>query len=338
VGAVHPLVEQVRSGQSRELLLLAAQGILPLPADELIPLQVDLTRHESWEISGYAKSALAETDPRVAATYLAGDASVEALEYFARTASDPRVLEVILRRRDTPRNLLAELAPGLGAELQEVLLLRQDAIIELPAILDALESNPELSLYSRRRILEYREHLLPRERQPEPLPPEIAGRLELDAADLAAIAAARELPASGEHDTTTGLSEGQVRSLPVPVKVKLTRGASRTLRAILVKDLNQMVALSVLNNSAMTEEEVEQIASSRSVVDEVLGEIARRREWNSKYNICLALVRNPRVPVGTAVRLVARLSVRDLRSLMRDRNVADAVRTAADRLYRIKTK
>ncbi len=334
----HPLVEQVRSGQSRELLLLAAQGILPLPAEDLIPLQVDLAQHESVEISGYAKSALAETDPKVAAPYLAADAPFEVLEYFARTEVDPRVLEAIVRRRDVPRGLLAELASRLDAELQETLLLRQDAIIELPAILDELETNPELSLYARRRIVEYREHLLPRERVAPEEPSVLAARLELDADDLAALAAAREAPPSGEHDATTGLSEGQVRALPVPLKIKLSRGASRTLRSILIKDLNQMVALSVLVNSAMNEEEVAQIAASRSVVDEVLAEIARRREWINKYSICLALARNPRVHIGTAVRLVSRLSVRDLKNLARDRNVSEAVRSAAGRLYRIKTK
>jgi hypothetical protein len=49
-----------------------------------------------------------------------------------------------------------------------------------------------------------------------------------------------------------------------------------------------------------------------------------------------ALVANPRTPVGIGVRLVPRLSVRELRELSRDRNVSDAVRSTALRLYRIK--
>jgi hypothetical protein len=35
---------------------------------------------------------------------------------------------------------------------------------------------------------------------------------------------------------------------------------------------------------------------------------------------------------------VARLSVKDLKNLARDRNVPDAVRSTADRLYKIKNK
>ena len=71
--------------------------------------------------------------------------------------------------------------------LQEALLLRQDAIVEEPLILDALERNPYLSPFSRRRILEYREHLLPRAAQPS-APAAIASPFQqeagLDADDL----------------------------------------------------------------------------------------------------------------------------------------------------------
>lgn len=333
-----PLVEQVRSGHSRELQLLAAQGILPLSAQDLIPLQVELAASESREISGYARSSLEELDPNLAATFVATEASEEVLEYFAANPSHPFVVEALLRRRDVPRQLLVDLAVKLGPDLQESLLLRQDAIIEEPEILDALEANPEVSVYSRRKIAEYREHLLPRVRpSPEAVPVDLPPA-ELSAEDLVAIARVRELPAVGERDERTGLSESQIRVLPVPLKIKLTRGASRTLRNILIKDTNQSVALSVVTNSAMSDDEIAQIASSRSVIDEVLTLISRRREWLAKYKICVALAKNPRIPVGVAVKLLPKLSVRDLRSMSRDRNVADAVRATAGRLYRIKTK
>ncbi len=338
MASTHPLVEQVRSGRSRELQLLAAQGILPLSAEDLIPLQVELATSESAEISGYAKSSLEELDANLLANFVATDASAEVLEYFASNPTHPTVMEALLRRRDVSRHLLVELAERLTADLQESLLLRQDAIIEEPEILTALESNPELSVYSRRKIKEYREHLLPRSRRPAETVVSDLPQAELSAEDLVAIERARELPASGERDERTGLSESQIRALPVPVKIKLTRGASRTLRGILIKDTNQSVALSVLNNAAMSEDEIAQVAGSRSVIDEVLTLISRRREWLGKYQVCLALVRNPRIAVGVAIRLLPKLSVRDLRSLSRDRNISDAVRTGAGRLYRIKTK
>ncbi len=109
------------------------------------------------------------------------------LEYFALGETHPIILEAIMRRRDVPRHLLVDLAARLTPDLQESLLLRQDAIIEEPEILSSLESNPELSVYARRRIGEYREHLLPRERPAEPAGYSDLQRIELAPEDIAAI-------------------------------------------------------------------------------------------------------------------------------------------------------
>jgi hypothetical protein len=329
------LVEQVLSGANPQLQRLAAEGLLPLPPEQLIPLQVALTRHADGALAGRAAEALRGADPRLLAPYLAGAAGEEVLAFYALHLTHPLVIEAILRRRDVSRPLLADLARRLSPDLQEMLLLRQDAIVEAPEILAALEENPQLSPYSQRRILEYREHLLPRDRPVRPIAVGEAEEID-DAAFAAAVAAARQQPAEGEVEETSGLSEGQIRLLPIPARMRLTRGASRQLRGILIRDPNARVALSVIQNNALSEQELEQIARNRSVAEDVLIAIASRREWNSKPGIVRSLVQNPRTPVAPALRLVPKLSVRDLRDVSRDRNVADAVRAMALRLYRIK--
>jgi hypothetical protein len=335
VAAASPLVQQVLSGASRDLRLLAARGLLPLPAEDLIPLQVQLAADPDPEVAGRAGAVLRATEPRLVVDYLGHAAGPEEMAFFARESDQPEVLEALLRRRDVPRNLLVELAPRLDPALQEILILRQDAIVEEPLILDALALNPGLEQHVRRRIGEYREHLLPQERRERPAAPVVEAT---DEEVAAALAEAAKLPEHGERDETTGLTEGQIRLLSVAVRIKLARGAPRSLRTILLRDSNPLVALSALNNNALSEEEVEQLARSRSVADEVLGEISRRREWMNKYPVVNALVGNPRTPVGLAIRLVPRLSVRDLRSLSHNRNVPDAVRFAAQRHYRVKTQ
>jgi len=304
-----------------------------------VPLQVHLAGDEDKFIAESARNSLASLEARVVVAFLEGEAGPETLEYFARHRPDTRLLEAVLRRRDVPRPLLEEIAPGLSPDLQEALLLRQDAIVERPAILDALESNAALSPFARRRILEYREHLLPRaapETAPAPAASPFQIEAELTEEDLEEIERARLMPAAGEVDRRSGLSEHQIRSLAVPVRLKLSRGASRTLRSILIKDINSNVAISVLLNSAFSEDEIEQLAASRNVIDDVLMTIAKKREWVSRYNVCVNLTKNPRVPVGKAVQLVSRLGVRELKTLSKDRNVPDAVRSTAYRLYRIK--
>lgn len=328
------LLEQARSG-NRQLQLLAADGLLPLPPEQIIPLQVDLALGVDGEVAERARESLRKIDPRIAGPFLEQQAGERALAFFADEVSQPALIETILRRRDVPRRVLARLARRLPPELQEILLLRQDAIIEEPAILEALEENPRLSIYSQHRIVEYRQHLLPSKKSRAPAP--AFQPLEMDDEELEkVVAAVRSEPPAGEIDEKTGLSEGQIRLLPIPARLKLARGAPRALRAILMRDSSAQVAVAVVLNNTLSEQEVEQTAGNRAVNEEVLEAIAKRREWVNRYVITKALVQNPRTPLATAIKLIPRLSVRDLRQIHRDRNVADAVRATALRLYRIK--
>jgi hypothetical protein len=331
-----PLLERVRSG-NREFQLLAAEGVLPLPPEDLIPLQVDLAQGDDAEVAELARNSLRSVDVRMARPFLERQAGESVLAFFAEEINHPELLEAILRRRDVPRRILARLARRLPPDLQELLLLRQDAIVEEPAILEALEENPQVSSYSQRRIAEYREHLLPRRRTiAEPLPAEHPEEMSEEELALA-IEAARALPPAGELEPErTKLTEGQIRGLSIPARLKLTRGAPRLLRSILLRDSNPQVAVSVIVNNNLTDQEVEQTAANRSVVEEVLVAIARRREWSNKYSIMKSLVQNPRTPLMISMRMITKLSVRDLKELGRDRNIADAVRSTALRMYRIK--
>ena len=107
----------------------------------------------------------------------------------------------------------------------------------------------------------------------------------------------QEAPAEGEVETQTGLSEGQIRMLPVPARLKLARGASRQLRTFLLRDTNPQVALAALLGNPLSDQEVEHAASSRAVAEEVLEAIARKREWVSRYNVAKLLAQNPRTPL-----------------------------------------
>jgi len=330
------LLEHVRSGANRQLQILAASGLLPLPPEELIPLQVELARGIDPEISRRAVESLRTVDPRIIAPFLERQAGEEVLTFFAAETEHPLLIETILRRRDVPRPILVDLAGRLPADLQEILILRQDAIIDEPAILDALERNPHLSGYTQRRIGEYREHLLPQGRRPAAPAP--AFPEEMSDHELAVVVeqVRQQVPTEGEVETKTGLSEGQIRLLPVPARLKLARGASRQLRTMLLRDTNPQVALVALLGNPLSEQEVEQAASSRAVQPEVLEAIAKKREWISRYNVAKILIQNGRTPLPIALRLLSRMSVRDLREIGRDKNVPDAVRSTALRLYRIK--
>lgn len=332
------LLDQILSGENRDLQVLAASGMVPLPPEELIPIQVALADSPDGEIAEKARQALVDLDPRLGADYLAERAGEKELAYFVRHVDQPTLIAAILRRRDTPRHLMVELALTISTELQETLILRQDAIIEEPEILVALEQNSRLSSHSKRRIWEYREHLLPKEKVPPKTQREIEAEAEALTADEINEAVEEitgekaEVDEDGELDLKK-LTAEQVRLLPVPMRLKVARGASKELRNVLVRDKNSQVAVAIITSNPIGESEVEQIAGNRQVCDEVLMEIAKKREWIMKYGIIKALVKNPKTNPAVATKFVPRMSVRDLRDLARDKNVSEAVRGMSLRLY-----
>jgi hypothetical protein len=331
------LVEEVLAGRNRELQTLAAKGLAPLPPETLISLQIKLALSGDMELATLANTALGELEPTRVAQVMEDHGDEGNLTYFAQTSDHPLVLETIIRHRQSSADILKVIAKKASPDLQEILLLRQDIIIDEPEVLEVLEQNPEISTYSSRRIGEYRQHLLFRKKILEELPPaekveEVSNEEVLEAIDRVR----REVQPAGEEEDLTGLTEVQIRALPVKVRIKLARHAGRTMRNLLVRDKNPLVARTVMLESMLTDSELELIAGSRSVVDDVFQIMARNERWLQKYPVMAAMAKNPRVNVGVAVRLLPRLSVRDLRALRRDYNVSQQVRKSADHLYKVK--
>lgn len=331
------LVEEVLAGRNRELQILAAKGLAPLPPETLISLQIKLALSGDMELATLANTALRELAPTLVAQVMEDHGDEGDLTYFAQTSDHPLVLETVIRHRQSSANTLKVLAKRASPDLQEILLLRQDIIIDDPGVLEELEQNPELSTYSSRRIGEYRQHLLFRKKIIEELPideeiEEVSNEEVIEAIDRVR----QEVKAVGDKEDLTGLTEVQIRALPVKVRIKLARHAGRTMRNLLVRDKNPLVARTVMLESMLTDGELELIAGNRSVVDDVYQIIARNERWLKKYPVVVAMAKNPRVNIGVVVRLIPRLSVRDLRALRRDYNVSQQVRKTADRLYKIK--
>lgn len=115
-------------------------------------------------------------------------------------------------------------------------------------------------------------------------------------------------------------------------RMKLAMKGDREARSILIRDSNKVVATAVINNPRVTDQEVENIASMRTVADEVLRLIATNRAWARSYTIIHNLVRNPRTPVPTVVSTLPRIRTKDLQHLAQNRNVSEGVRRQALRL------
>lgn len=115
-------------------------------------------------------------------------------------------------------------------------------------------------------------------------------------------------------------------------RMKLAMKGDREARSILIRDSNKVVCSAVVKNPRITEQEVENVASMRTVADEVLRLIALNRSWARSYPIIHNLARNPRTPVPTAMNILPRIRTKDLTNLTQNRNVSEAVRRQAYRL------
>ncbi len=140
---------------------------------------------------------------------------------------------------------------------------------------------------------------------------------------------------SAEDDEVSGERVAMInRILRMGMKdrVKLAMKGDREARNILIRDPNRIVAQAVIQNSRITEQEIEKVSAMRSVPEDVLRQIAINRNWARNYSIVHNLARNPRTPIANVISILTRLQLRDLQAMTKNRNVSDAVRKQALRL------
>lgn len=346
------VIERIGTGAyPRDVVGTIARGFLPLPQEDLIPVLAFLAASADAELAELARGSLKEVPLRSITAFAASDASVpEHLALLTRATEDPVILEPLIRNRALPDAAVVELAGHADPVVQEIIVINQQRILRAPEILDALLANPRLSADAKRRALETREEFFDKKARLEKLAEdEVADFLPNEPiADLLEKAAKED--AAGPSATIPELSEPEKRdpakqsvfsrilNMTVGEKVQLAFKGGKTERSILIRDRNKLVCSAAVRNPRMSESEAEAIAGMRNVDDEVLRLVSTRRDWMSKYNVLIALARNPKVPIGVVLPLINRLTLRDLKGLKDDRGVAETVRALARKLYAQRSK
>jgi hypothetical protein len=165
-----------------------------------------------------------------------------------------------------------------------------------------------------------------------------AAVLEMLGGDMADIA--RLLASEGdiEDDAIEGSLFAAVQNMSVMQKIKLARIGGKEARALLVRDRNRIVSSSVLGSPKLTETEVVTFAQSRSIGDELLRIIANNRDWTKNYQIKLALTSNPKTPPQQAIKFLTYLQDKDLRMLVKSKDVPSNISAHARRILTKKGK
>ena len=124
----------------------------------------------------------------------------------------------------------------------------------------------------------------------------------------------------------------RISVMTVKEKVELAQKGTKEERRILIGDVNKLVSMAVLNCESITMSEIEGFCMMRHLHSDLFQEIASTREWIKKPKIQLALVMNPAVPINITLPLVKFLGMRELRHIMRDRNLPEGVRSSARKI------
>ncbi|MDQ5872421.1 MAG: hypothetical protein M3547_09495 [Acidobacteriota bacterium] len=354
--ASEDLVGLLRRGSApREIRLFAARGLLPLEPDDSLRALLAVMLDPDREYAATARQTLrAESPDRLAAFARSAKPLPAELDVLARESDDPFVLEEVVRSRDVRDSTLLHLAQTATGRPQEALIANQARLIAQPALVTALRANPGLTTEGRRLLAEFTEEfhdkgIRRREddaRRAGELAESEAAREELDLeldldlegeAEPAAEGEESETPESPEGASEEGsLSIGavyrRIALMTIPQKIDLAHKGSREERRILIGDTNKLIGLAVLKSRGLTDNEVEGFAAMRNLDEELYRRITKNREWMRRPAVSIALVRNPRVPLDVTLPLLKRLSVRDLRAVFRDRNLAPVIRTSARRI------
>ncbi|MGE4544956.1 MAG: hypothetical protein AB7D06_12690 [Pedobacter sp.] len=162
---------------------------------------------------------------------------------------------------------------------------------------------------------------------------------EEDGSDDSNTETSDELDTVEEPDSSEHLSKYQMTmQMGVAEKIKAAQTGDKEWRGLLINDSNKLVSSAVLKNPRITEGEVYAVARNKSTNDELIRLILLNREWIKNYSIKLALVMHPRTPLGNALRFMGVLTEKDLKNLVKSREISPVIVNNARRMLLAKDK
>jgi hypothetical protein len=341
------LLSLLRAGEAPpEIRRFAARGLLPLDHDGQMRALLAVLDDPDPETAEMARATFAARPFDDLARFLeTADPTGIEIDTLTRFCADGAVLERAVRHRNVDDQTLLRLARTSTGSPQDALVVNQVRLLRLPALIDALFENPDLTAESRRRLNENREEFFDKEerrrqaeerRIQEAIEAEETARAAAEAGETEAAEGetAAEGEAAPEDDqlVTGGILFRRIGVMTVQEKVNLAYSGGKEERRILIGDSNTLVGQAVLKSRGLTLAEIEAFCSMRHLDSEVFRKITGNREWIRKQAVMVALVKNPAVPIALTLPLIKHLAVRELKAVMRDPNLPEGVRLTAKKL------
>lgn len=333
-----------------EARLMAARGALPLPPPQIVTVLYALSFDPDAEVKGRALKSLIELPDRVLDPALGEALHPGLLAFLAEQhREDGDRAEKIALNPATADETICFLARLPFPNVIDIIANNQTRLLRCPAILDALGDNALTGHATIDRLLDFlgiRRHEEDAEPEAEaaepeePLPTleEVTSLRDLeDPSDLPPELLEEPGHAEGEEGRSKSVF-ALIQGMNVIQKIKLARFGSGEARAILIRDRNRIVSTAAIRSPKVSDADVLSYAKARNLSEEVLRIISSNRDWTKTYAVQLALVTNPKTPVPSAIKFLNYLSDRDLRTIMRSREVPAAISTQARRVLLRKGK
>lgn len=124
----------------------------------------------------------------------------------------------------------------------------------------------------------------------------------------------------------------RLKAMTVAEKIALALSCDREARFALLRDHNKSLHVFVLRNPRLGLDEVQAAAKMPSLSPDALKLIAEHREWGTNPTICTSLVRNPRLLLPLALRLLDRIPMSEVRAIAKGGARDQLVNAARKRL------
>jgi len=323
---------------------MAARGALPLEPIELATVLFVLSNDPQPEVKETARHSLETLPAHVLDIVLQGLSHPALLSFLAHVHKENEAnCEAIALNNQTEDATIAWLASLPHGRVIDIISQNQQRMLRSEEIVDALGANPLTGRAVIERILSF---LGLEERETTDDEDDVLAEEEAQAAvlemlggDMADIARllVSERESEGSEDESGNLLS-VIQNMSVMQKIKLARVGGKEARSLLIRDRNRIVSRAVLASPKITETEIVTITQNRSTGDEILRVISNNREWTKNYQIKLALTMNPKTPIPQAVKFMNYIQDRDLRKLMKSKDVPSNISAHARRILTKKGK
>ncbi len=348
--SLSPELQKVFDPTKEKTWIIVAKGLAPLPPPIMIQAWAYMLEDSDTARKESAAKSL-QTFPQASLVPVLKSAlptwALDAVGELRQSQED--ILEAILLNEGTSNDFVLRVSKTCSERMTTLIVNNQERIIDCPAIVPALESNPH-NLKSNtdrlRHFLRLAGITIPGDQSEEPSSSDV--ELMVDEAFLMTTLEGFDDDEKMKRLSTaggSGMSDEQrknllsyIQTLSIGGRVKLALKGNKEARGYLVRDTNKVVALAVLKSPRITDNEVAVYASMRNISEDVVRAIAVNPVWTKGYPVKIALCFHPKTPLQNSMGFMKFLNMRDLGKLSKDKNIPGALSKASKQLLQLKRK